>query len=479
MDRLSLDRKVGNQGLPDMKSVKTAKKLLASSALFVAFGVAQQMHVPKDIYARSYPTRAIKAKLTSSTSPAYAGYRLIAADGTVYTHGANRFFGDASSLPLAKPIVGSAPTPTGLGYWLVASYGGIFTYGDAGFYGSTGAEVLNKPIVGMAATPDGKGYWLVASDGGIFTFGDAGFYGSTGAEVLNKPVVGMQPSPTGNGYWLVASDGGIFTFGDAAFYGSQGGSGISSPVVSIDASPDLIAGVLGAPGFDVSNFQCNLSSSPTSGTFVMIEANGWPFTAFNPCMAKEATWASNNYQLYTFLALPVSYVNNGYSFNSNVLTSQYQQGPDGSATINDEVYNYGYNAAQAAFNAANAQGVSSPIWWLDIEGANTYWSADPQLNTESIQGAADFFTQQGLVAGLYSGHATMYAQITTGTSSGPGATITGPNGGPIPLWFFSSNGTSACTTTTNPDGTLNPFAGGIPWYIQTSFQGNYDTDVSC
>ena len=236
---------------------------------------------------------------------------------------------------------------------------------------------------------------------------------------------------------------------------------------------------MGSPGFDVSNFQCNLSSAPTSGTFIMVEANGWPFSAVNPCMSSEASWAGGNYQLYTFLALPISASGTSYAFNSNVPTSQYEQGPQGTATLANEAYNFGYNAAQSAFNSANQQGVSSPIWWLDIEGTNTYWSPDPQLNTATIQGAADFFSQNGVIAGLYSGHATMYAQITTGTSVGAGATIAGPNGGPIPLWFFSSNGTSACSTTTNPNGTLNPFAGGIPWYIQTSFQGSYDTDVSC
>ena len=42
-------------------------------------------------------------------------------------------FGDASGLPLNKPMVGMTPTSNGQGYWLVASDGGIFTYGDAQF----------------------------------------------------------------------------------------------------------------------------------------------------------------------------------------------------------------------------------------------------------------------------------------------------------------------------------------------------------
>jgi hypothetical protein len=165
------------------------------------------------------------------------GYRLVGADGGVFSFGEKRFFGSAAGLPLGAPIVGSAPSPTGRGYWLVGGDGGVFSYGDAGFFGSTGGMLLNKPIVGMATTPTGKGYWLVASDGGIFSFGDATFFGSAGGTRLNKPVVGMAASPTGQGYWLVASDGGIFGYGDAGFFGSAGGLPLNKPVVGMAPSP--------------------------------------------------------------------------------------------------------------------------------------------------------------------------------------------------------------------------------------------------
>ncbi|MFC6853337.1 S8 family peptidase [Aquipuribacter hungaricus] len=142
-------------------------------------------------------------------------------------------YGDASTLPLARPVVGMSPTASGRGYWLVASDGGIFTYGDAVFHGSTGALRLNQPIVGMATTPTGGGYWLVASDGGVFAFGDAVFHGSTGALRLQRPVTGMLATPTGQGYWMVASDGGVFTFGDALFHGSTGAQTLSSPIAGM------------------------------------------------------------------------------------------------------------------------------------------------------------------------------------------------------------------------------------------------------
>ena len=150
-------------------------------------------------------------------------------------------FGDASGLPLNKPIVGMTPTSDGQGYWLVASDGGIFTYGDAGFYGSTGAIRLNQPIVGMSVTPDGRGYTLVASDGGVFNFGDSQFYGSLPGvlkpgQKLNSPIEGLVNTPDGGGYWMVAADGGIFTFGDAPFLGSLGSEHLASPIAGMFAN---------------------------------------------------------------------------------------------------------------------------------------------------------------------------------------------------------------------------------------------------
>lgn len=150
-------------------------------------------------------------------------------------------FGDASGLPLNKPIVGMTPTSDGLGYWLVAADGGIFDYGDAGFYGSAGSIKLNQPIVGMSVSPGGNGYTLVASDGGVFNYGDSQFYGSLPGvlkpgQTLNSPIEGIVNTPDGGGYWMVAADGGIFTFGDAPFLGSLGGEHLASPIAGMFAN---------------------------------------------------------------------------------------------------------------------------------------------------------------------------------------------------------------------------------------------------
>jgi Phosphodiester glycosidase len=166
------------------------------------------------------------------------GYYVVYGNGRVEAHGSASYYGDASHLPLVKPIVGMAVHPSGLGYWLVAADGGVFTFGASKFYGSAGGLRLVKPIVGMAAHPNGNGYWLVASDGGVFTYGACKFFGSAGGLSLASPVVGMAARPSGNGYWLVAADGGVFTYGDAPFKGSMGGKVLNRPVTGIASALD-------------------------------------------------------------------------------------------------------------------------------------------------------------------------------------------------------------------------------------------------
>jgi hypothetical protein len=164
---------------------------------------------------------------------AFTGYRLVAADGGVFSFGDIPFCGSMSGVKLDAPIVGVASSPATGGYWEVGADGGVFTFGDARFYGSMGGRHLDAPVVGMAATPDGRGYWEVGADGGVFAFGDARFYGSMGGRHLDAPVVGITASTDGAGYRLVASDGGIFSFGDAAFFGSMGGRHLHGPVVGM------------------------------------------------------------------------------------------------------------------------------------------------------------------------------------------------------------------------------------------------------
>ncbi len=230
-------------------------------------------------------TPAAKSGGTTTTTPPNTtqtganGYRMVAADGGIFTFGAREFHGSTGDLKLNKPIVGGAtnkatydgywivasdggvftfnapfygslgdqkltapateiePTPTGQGYWIVTADGKVYTFGDANYFGDMGGKALNKPIIGMSVTPSGKGYWLVGQDGGIFNFGDAAFFGSTGALKLNAPIIDLAPAVDNNGYYLLAKDGGVFTFGSADFKGSTGSLKLNAPVVAMLVNP--------------------------------------------------------------------------------------------------------------------------------------------------------------------------------------------------------------------------------------------------
>jgi len=189
------------------------------------FGSTGAMHLNQPIVGM--------AARTSSEGASGNGYWLVARDGGIFSFGDAAFFGSTGAIHLNQPIVGMAATPSGNGYWLVARDGGIFGFGDAAFFGSTGSRRLNQPIIGMVATRSGLGYWLYAADGGLFGFGDAAFLGSPGGTHLNQPIVGMARTASGNGYWMVARDGGLFGFGDAPFFGSMGGTHLNQPIVGI------------------------------------------------------------------------------------------------------------------------------------------------------------------------------------------------------------------------------------------------------
>ncbi len=178
------------------------------------------------------------AVVGAASTPDGYGYWLALKGGGVRAAGDARLYGSMAQAHLNSPIVAIAATPDGLGYWLVAGDGGVFGFGNAHYYGSVGGARINGPVVGVAATADGRGYWLVTSRGGIYPFGDARAYGSLGTTPLKRPIVGIAATTDGRGYWLAASDGGVFAFGDAHFYGSTGTTHLNRPIVGIAATAD-------------------------------------------------------------------------------------------------------------------------------------------------------------------------------------------------------------------------------------------------
>ena len=66
--------------------------------------------------------------------------------------------------------------PTGQGYRMVAADGGIFSF-SAPFFGSLGATPPPTPIITMTPSADGNGYYMLSADGNVYGFGAAPYLG--------------------------------------------------------------------------------------------------------------------------------------------------------------------------------------------------------------------------------------------------------------------------------------------------------------
>ncbi len=360
----------------------------------------------------------------------------------------------------------SALTSSSLGgYWMAGTDGSTYNFGTLAL-GSAAQYHPVHPIVGMAPTPDGHGYWLVASDGGIFSFGDATFYGSMGGKSLNKPIVGMASTQDGSGYWMVASDGGIFSFGDATFYGSMGGKKIPAPIIAIAADMAVNPFIPHTTGYDMSNY--TTSVPPSLGTITIVESDGYPFLDNrNPTIFKEEAAASgSNLQLYTFIGAPF----NAGKWQIAPSSSVYLSGPAGNCAATNylcQATNYGWNEAEHSLENAKSLGISSNIWWIDVETGGP-WSTDIQINNLVIQGAMQYLHSQGALVGIYS-TAYQWAQITGGLTLGSSTN-------PQPIWIAAPDYQQAACTNS-----ALWFAGGTPWLVQIgeNYTYNVGIDYAC
>ncbi|MDE2021337.1 MAG: hypothetical protein KGI71_00150 [Patescibacteria group bacterium] len=140
-----------------------------------------------------------------------------------------------------------------------------------------------------------------------------------------------------------------------------------------------------------------------------------------------------------------------------------------------EGYNYGYNAAKDAYAYAKNHNVTSPLWWIDIEEANS-WSPDTLVNDATIQGAIDYLNTQGARAGIYS-VAHMWSDIA-GSGFVPTQTINGQTVS-IPTWM--PIGISNLVSAINVCATGASFVSGSPiWIVQyVASSTAIDQNVAC
>ncbi len=454
--------------------------------------------------------RLRKPVVAIAPTPDGKGYWLAVESGALYNYGDAPFCGSAVHAHLSSPVVAMAPTPDGRGYWLVSRAGKVLAFGDALSVATT-PRPLPAPVVSMAPTPDGGGYWLVTSKGNLYPFGDAGFFGSPVHAHFKRPVASITSSADGKGYWVTTATGQVFNYGDAPFGGSLVHAGIGRRarvagliLQPVPAPPSPTVTPLGpAPwphalyGFDISNYQCSTSNPtaasstlPATSGATIIEVAGWLDSSSNPCLAAQAAYAVQaagttgaHYSLYLFLNSPGT---------STVATAQAAAGPGGTcATLAASLqaacaaYNYGYNGAHQAYAYAAAAGVSSTVWWLDIENdtlsatnnsnfPTSYWSGSTTLNDETIEGALDALRATGATVGLY-GTSVQYLTIAGSFT---------PASPQLPLWVagvpwtnppFTEAGLPApsilaawCagTATYGAGPWTAAYAGGVVWMLQ-------------
>ncbi|MGH7175558.1 MAG: hypothetical protein ACREGR_04340, partial [Minisyncoccia bacterium] len=147
----------------------------------------------------------------------------------------------------------------------------------------------------------------------------------------------------------------------------------------------------------------------------------------NPRIVQEYNWAK-----FGAGASPTLYMNLNAPYGSAAAANV--NGPEACAATSTPLasggtepapcaaYNFGYNAAAYALSYAKGDGASSPIWWVDIETANS-WAPDTSVNDQVIQGAVDYLNSQGIRAGIYS-MAYMWNEIA-GASFSPTQKLNG------------------------------------------------------
>jgi hypothetical protein len=207
-------------------------------------------------------------------------------------------------------------------------------------------------------------------------------------------------------------------------------------------------------GYDVSYPQCN-QTLPEARAHAIIGVNrGRPFTQ-NPCLFSEYAWA-------TLADMPPSlYMNISGALGSTA--DRGNTGPLGDCASDDTpciAFNYGFNAAQDAYDYANSVDAVSQHWWLDVETANS-WYSDTDYNSRAVQGAASFLALSGVSVGVYS---TNYQWRL----------LMGDYVPELPTWYATATGYAGapgyCHNAYN-------FAGGGIWLIQ--YWGEFDENYAC
>ncbi len=213
-------------------------------------------------------------------------------------------------------------------------------------------------------------------------------------------------------------------------------------------------------GYDVSWPNCATSLPSPPSRFVIVGTDGGGAFTTNPCLRREWSWALRT-------PSPALYLNVGAPLGTTAWRGR--TGPAGTCSATATLcraYNYGYNAARAAYvYAARQLGGSLAVrrtWWLDVE-LGSHWSRSTSINARAIAGALSFLRSKGLPAGIYS--TTYQFHHIAGTSYRPG----------VAVWYATqatSYGSAAVQCRSSS------FTGGRVKLVQYT-PGGLDHDLGC
>jgi hypothetical protein len=174
-------------------------------------------------------------------------------------------------------------------------------------------------------------------------------------------------------------------------------------------------------GYDISYPQCG-AAFPSNPAFGIVGVNGGRVFSVNPCLSAELAWGGG--------AAAELYANTGNP--GPALSSHWPSGqtsPRVCDVANPDTaecaYDYGWNAAQHSFQAAQAAYQSLGItaspavtrWWLDVETSNS-WRDVASLNIAALAGEVDYLRTVAGVSrlGFYSTQ-QQWNTITAGSLS--------------------------------------------------------------
>lgn len=177
-----------------------------------------------------------------------------------------------------------------------------------------------------------------------------------------------------------------------------------SSLIALTTTQAFAAGpyVSRSTGFDVGWPNCG-GSYPTGSYVIAGISHGRPFDVDNgtpnPCLAAE----------YALSAHHALYLNTGYDpvyYTEHASNTCIQESQALTVdTAHQQAWAVGCSWAESQQGYAQSLGLANPdAWWLDVETANSWSTADLSLNAEALQGGVDRLKEltAGIPVGVYS-----------------------------------------------------------------------------